>query len=169
MSVFIQKGDAPLTAAQAINRGLAMFESERAQWQREAGMLVGDQGYLEWANQWLADNAINEAHNRFNNQLAAVRAARARLAQYIVSEGRPEIREMQETGETDPETGEPILAEVVTQAAIEPLPPMVAGADDEGNAVEVRNPAIVADEAERSAAEATLAAMPAEVLGFDGP
>lgn len=167
MTVFIEKGDEPLSQAQAINRGRAIFDGELAQWQREAGLLTGDQAYVEWANQWLIDNQINEQNNRFNHQLAAVRSARARLTQYELSKGRPEIREMQETGEVDPETYEPILAEVVVQTEIEPLPQKVDGSDEDGNPVKIDNPLIVKDEAERDAAKYILSTMPEEVLNYD--
>ena len=80
MTVFINKGDAPLTPAQAINRGLALYNSEMALYQREAGMLTGSQAFATWANQWLTDNAINAANNAWNVELATYRQAMDRLA-----------------------------------------------------------------------------------------
>ena len=94
-------------------------------------------------------------------------AAVKRLAQYKLSEGRPELKEMQPTGEMafNEETGElePVMAEVVVQTAIEPLPATVEQTtyDEEGNATTetVPNPLIVKDDEERAAAEAIVKEM----------
>lgn len=171
MTVFIQKGDAPMTRRQAVKRGLRHFEAEKAYWEREQGLMESDPAYIAWAQQWIADNAVNTEHNIFNTQLAAYRAAVARLAQYRLAEGRPEVTEVQETGEFDPETGEPVTATVVTQTAVDPLEPTIEQPvyDDEGNQTgteQVPNPLIVQDDAERAEAQATIDATPAEVVAF---
>ena len=171
MTVFIEKGDAALSKRQAIKRGLRHFNAEQAYWQREAGMLMGSQEYVEWANQWLVDNQINAENNLFNNQLAAYRKATARLDQYKVADGRPEITEEQPTGEYD-EEGNEITETVVVQTAIDPVEPTVEQPvyDDEGNQTgteTVTNPLIVADEAERAAAQAVIDQIPQEVKDFD--
>jgi len=170
MTVFIQKGDAPLSKRQAEKRGRRLFDAQMQQWQREAGLLMGSQDYLEWANGWLNDNVVNAENNLFNHQLAAYRKATTRLAQYRVADGRPELTEQQPTGEYD-ENGEPITETVVVQTAIDPVEPTVEQPvyDEEGNQTgteTVTNPVIVKDEAERAEAQAVIDATPQEVKDF---
>lgn len=170
MTVFIQKGDAPMSYRQAVKRGLRHFEAEKAYWQREQGLVESDPAYFAWAVQWVTDNTVNEANNLFNHALANYRSALARLAQYRVADGRPEIWEDQPTGEFDPETGEEILAPVLVQTAIEPLSAQVEETtyDEEGNAITtmVDNPEIVRDDAERAAAQAVIDSTPQDVKDF---
>ena len=86
--------------------------------------------------------------------------ATKRLAQHVLLEGRPEVKEMQPTGEQvfNEETSEmeDVMAEVVVQTAIEPVVEFVEQTTytEEGEAVteSVRNPVIVEDEAERAKA-----------------
>ena len=149
MSVFIQKGDAPLSVRQATKRGMAYVAAELAQ----AGARTGDEellrviphadlpprlaavvqalghvSYEAFALGWEADNLINGANNLFNHQLADYRAAQARLARYRLADGRPEVTDEQqaidEQGQPvfDEATGEPVMETVVVQAAIDPLP-----------------------------------------------
>ncbi|HEY7824321.1 MAG TPA: hypothetical protein VIG24_15875 [Acidimicrobiia bacterium] len=171
MTVFIQKGDAPMSYRQAVKRGLRHFEAEKAYWQREQGMVEGDPAYLAWAGQWVQDNTVNEANNLFNRQLADYRTAVARLAQYRVAEGRPEITEDQPTGEYD-EEGNEIIETVVVQSAIDPLPaqvevPIYDETTGEQTGTEmVPNPVITEDDAERAAAQALIDATPQEVKDF---
>lgn len=173
MTVFIQRGDAHLTERQAIARGRDLFKSEWLDYQREAGLMTGAQSYLEWSNQWLNDNAVNEANNVFNRQLEAYRQAVARLAQYRAEDGRPAVFERVETGETDPETGEPISELIEVLPAVEPLPEVVPveilnhETGEVAATVDQYNPAIIADENERSAAQAVIDATPQEVKDFD--
>ena len=108
---------------------------------------------------------------QFNQQLADYRVAVARLAQYRLADGRPELTEMQPTGEQvfNEETGEmeAVMAEIIVQSAIDPLEATVEQTtyDDEGNATTetVDNPLIVADDAERAAAQAVVDATPQDV------
>lgn len=172
MTVFIQKGDTPMTVRQAVKRGLAHFNAQKQQFEREQGIVTDDPEYLAWAAQWVANNEINAANNMFNHQLAAYRAALSRLEQYPLAEGRPEITEEQPTGEFDPETGEALTALVVIQSAVDPLPAQVeAPAYDETTGEQtgvqmIPNPAIAQDNAEREQAAATIAAIPQEVKDF---
>ena len=110
----------------------------------------------------------------FNQQLAAYRTATARLAQYVLADGRAEVREMQPTGEQvfNEETGEmeDVMHEVIVQTAIEPLEPtvtrLVYSEDDPmAEPVEetIENPLITTDVAERTAAQATVDATPQPV------
>lgn len=175
MTIFIQKGDGPLSVRQATKRGLSYFEAQKMQFVREEGLLKGDQAYVEWANQWLNDNVENAANNLFNHQLTAYRASVARLERYRPADGRVEITEEQETGAFDPETGEAITETVVTAEAVDPLPATIERQvfdpeTGESAGVEtVPDPAITADDAERTAAQAVIDATPQEVRDFASP
>ena len=102
--------------------------------------------------------------------------ATERLSQYILLEGRQEIREdivvdtkevfNEETGEV--ETNE-ITEEVITQTAIEPLEEFVEVTTTDPETMEsttesVRNPLVVKDEEERAAAQAVVDATPQAVI-----
>jgi hypothetical protein len=117
----------------------------------------------------------------FDKQLAAYTEAIARLEQYPLAEGRGPITEMQETGEYDEQTGEPITQEVVISPAIDPLEPVeveetVFVTDSDGEqvldsdgmpvteTVMVRNPILVQDEGERAEAEDVIAETPEAVI-----
>ena len=110
---------------------------------------------------------------QFNQQLAAYRVATARLAQYIVADGRAEVREMQPTGEQvwNEETMEmeDVMHEVITVIAIEPVEATVTrwvySDDIEAEPTEetIENPLITTDVAERTAAQATVDATPQPV------
>ncbi len=114
---------------------------------------------------------------QFNQQLAAYRVATARLAQYIVADGRAEVREMQPTGEQvfneETEEMEDVMMEVIVQTAIEPIEAtvtrMVYSEDDPmAEPVEetIENPLITSDVAERAEAQAVVDATPQEVKDF---
>ena len=149
MTVFIHKGDAPLSVRQATKRGMAHVAAELAQ----AGARTGDEellrviphaeltlrlaavvqalgrvSYAAFALGWEADNLINGANNLFNHQLANYRTAQARLARYRLANGRPEVTEEQqsidEQGQPvfDKATGDPVTESVIVQPAIDPLP-----------------------------------------------
>jgi len=170
MTVFIQKGDAPLSYRQATKRGKRMLEAQKQQWQREQGIVENDPEYQAWAEGWIADNVVNAANNLFNHQLHAYRKATARLAQYKVADGRPEITEEQPTGEYDDE-GNEITETVVVQTAIDPVEPTVEKNvyDEEGNLTgteTVTNPLIVRDEEDRAEAQAVIDQTPQEVKDF---
>lgn len=114
------------------------------------------------------------ASKLFNQQLAAYKQAVSRLEQYRLADGRPELIESQPTGEQvfDEATGEmvDVMADVVVQTAIEPLEPTVEQTvySDEGDAeptIEVvPNPLIVADDAERDAAQDVIDSTPQAVI-----
>lgn len=109
----------------------------------------------------------------FAQQLSAYKVAVARLEQYVLADGREELREMQPTGETvfNEETGEmeAVMAEVVVQTAIEPLEPTVERTvysddmDAEPTVETIENPLITADNAERAEAQAVVDATPQAV------
>jgi len=172
MTVFIHKGDPPMSRRQAIKRGLRHFNAEKAYWEREQGIVESDPDYQAWATQWVADNVVNAENNLFNNQLAAYRKSTARLDQYKVADGRPEITEEQPTGEYD-EEGNEIMETVVVQTAIDPVEPTVEqpvydpDTGEQTGTETVTNPLIVADEAERAEAQAVIDQIPQEVKDFD--
>ena len=171
MTVFIERGDAPMSYRQAVKRGLRHFEAEKTYWQREQGIVESDPAYLAWAAQWVADNAVNEANNLFNHPLAVYHTAQARLDQYRIADGRPETTEQRPTGELD-EDGNEIMETVVVQTAIDPVEPTVEQPvyDADGNQTgteTVTNPLIVQDEAERAAAQAVIDGTPQEVMDFE--
>ena len=149
MTVFIHKGDAPLSVRQATKRGMAHVAAEMAQ----AGARTGDEellrviphadltprlaaivqalghvSYQAYALGWEADNFVNGEHNLFNHQLVVYREAQSRLARYRLADGRPEVTDEQqaidEQGQPvfDETTGEPLMETVVVQAAIDPIP-----------------------------------------------
>ena len=95
----------------------------------------------------------------------------------MLVDGRPELTEMQPTGEQvyNEETGEmeDVLHEVVVQTAVEPLPAtveiLVYNEDDpeaEPTVETVDNPEIIRDTEEREAAQAVVDATPDEVKVF---
>ena len=112
----------------------------------------------------------------FARQVEAYTAATARIAQYILSVGREEVVESQPTGEQvfNEETGEmeDVMADVVTQTAIEPMEATVEvtvyGDDPEAEpTVEtVPNPLIVADDAERAEAQDVIDSTPTPVKTY---
>lgn len=176
MTVFIQKGDAPMTHAQAVTRGLRHFEAEKAFWEREQGIVTSDPEYLEFAAKWVQDNITNAENNRFNALLARYRAALSRLAQYPLAEGRAEVTEEQETGEFD-EQGQPITETFIVVPAVEPLvaePVEYPVFDDEtgeeiGTVTEPDREVtarLERDVAERAAAQAVVDSTPQEVKDF---
>jgi hypothetical protein len=154
-----------------------------------------DQIYHEGVEAWKTTiNAVKAAHPKvepveadqqaaidshvaqyvFNQQLSAYTTATARLAQYILADGRVEVTEMQPTGEQvwNEETMEmdAVLAEVITVSAIEPLEATVTrwvySYDMEAAPTEetIENPLITADNAERVAAQAVIDATPDAVV-----
>jgi len=188
MTVFIQKGDAPLTVLQATKRGMAHVEAEFSLAGGRKGdeelvrlmpqsalperlqaivLNLGHADYATYAAAWEVDNVVNGTNNRFNHQLAAYRKAQARLSRYALSVGQEEITEERETGEFD-EDGQPFLQIVIVQPAIEPEPAEIEQAvfEPEIGFIMVPNPRVVTDQAERDMAQAVINATPEEVIEF---
>lgn len=108
---------------------------------------------------------------QFNQQLADYRVAVARLAQYVVADGRAEVTQEVVIGqEWSEETGEmtDVTQTQVTVSAIEPVAATVEVTeyDEEGNATTttVENPLITKDNEERAAAQAVVDATPQAVI-----
>ena len=110
---------------------------------------------------------------QFAQQLSAYTTATARLAHYIVADGRTEVTESQATGEQvfNEETGEmdDVMADVVTVTAIDPVEATVTrlvysdDIDEEPTEETIENPVITQDNAERAAAQAIVDATPQAV------
>ena len=110
---------------------------------------------------------------QFNQQLASYRVATARLAQYVVADGRAEVTQEVVIGqEWSEETGEmtDVTETQVTVTAIEPVEAtvthMVYSEDDpmaEPTEETIENPVITTDVAERTAAQAVVDATPQAV------
>ena len=114
------------------------------------------------------------AAKQFAKQLAAYKTAIARLAQYIVSEGRAEVTESQPTGEQvwdeDTERMVDVMTDVITVTAVEAVEAtvtrMVYDEDDpmaDPTEETIENPLITTDVAERTAAQAVVDATPQPV------
>lgn len=202
MTVFIKKGDAPLSVRQATKRGMAYVTAELAQ----AGARTGDEellrvipqenlparlldvvkalghvSYEAFALGWEADNIVNGANNLFNHQLAAYRAAQARLARYRLADGRPELTEerqvIDEQGNAlfQDATGEPLMETVVVQAAIDPIsmeieqPVYDEATGKQTSSIMVSNPDTERDDEERAAAQTVIDQTSTEVIQFADP
>ncbi|RUM48147.1 MAG: hypothetical protein DSY80_00090 [Desulfocapsa sp.] len=94
------------------------------------------------------------ADNNLLIETIAYEKATARLEQYPLADGKPEwVEHIFKGWDMDEEGNQIPICETVTHPAINPLPPMVPGYDDDGNEIQVPNPEIVKDEAERAAAQ----------------
>jgi hypothetical protein len=171
--IFVTQGDKPITDSQLQKRTQAYIERDWPQWKRERAMRTDATDLNTYMDQVAIDTDTNRANNTFNQQLAEYRKATARLAQYIVADGRPEVREMQPTGEQvfNEETGEmeDVMMEVIVQTAIEPVEPTVTrlvysdDVDAEPTEETIENPLITVDNSERAAAQAVVDATPQAV------
>ena len=169
MAIFVTKGDAPLTDAQLEKRAQKHIAKDWPPQAREKSIRTADGAFDAFMADFSANHDVNKANNVFNWQLAEYRKAKARLAQYRLADGRPEKTFEEPSGEYD-EEGDEIMHTWV-QAGIDPLDAQVEQTtyDDEGNATTetVDNPLIVADDAERAAAQAVVDNTPQEVKDFD--
>jgi hypothetical protein len=167
MTQFVTKGDAPLTPAQLEKRAQKYIKRSWPDQAREKSIRLADGAFDAFMATFSANHDVNIANNTFNWQLAEYRKATARLAQYRLADGRPEVYEDQPTGEYDDE-GNEVMESVLVQTAIDPLDATVEQTtyDDEGNATTetVDNPLIVTDDAERAAAQAVVDNTPEDVL-----
>ena len=179
MTVFVTKGDAPLTDAQVEKRAQAHIAKDWPSQAREKSIRTGDGAFDAFMATFSANHDVNIANNTFNWQLQEYRAAAARLAQYRLAVGRPELTEMQEAFDEngspvyDLLTGEQVLTEVVVQPAIDPLDATVEVAvydeltGEQTGTQAVPNPAVVKDDEERAQAQAVVDATPQGVKDYD--
>jgi hypothetical protein len=168
MTIFVNKGDAPLTDAQLHKRTQRLISRDWPQWKRERDMRKGKPELNSFMSGVEASTDTNRSNNAFNWQLAEYRTATARLAQYVLADGRAAVYEDQPTGEFD-ESGLEVVESVLVQSAIDPLDATVERlvyADDpmvEPTAETIPNPLIVQDVAERAAAQAVIDGTPEDV------
>lgn len=167
----IKKGDPPLSPSQVL-RKLTRAANRVVAPLHQNQILFMDSPLKTPIGQ--AGAAVQNASleiNVFNHQLHAYRKAVARLDHHLKSEGRPEVTEMVETGELD-ENGDPIMEEQLLISAIESVPATVARdvyneETGETTTVQVENPIITKDEAERAHAMAVITNTPQAVKDFD--
>jgi len=165
MTIFVTKGDLPLTASQLEKRAQKHINRSWPEQAREKSIRLADGAFDAFMSTFSADHDVNTANNTFNWQLQDYTKATSRLARYVLSEGRPEVYKDQPTGEF-------LTESVLVQTAIDPLDAQVEQTvyDDEGNVTGttmVANPLIVADDAERDAAQAVVDATPQDVKELD--
>ena len=174
MTVFVNKGDLPLTPAQLEKRAQKWISRSWTAQAREKSIRLADGAFDAFMTSFSADHDVNLANNTFNWQLLEYRKATARLARYVLADGRAEVTEMQPTGEQvyNEETMEmeDVMHEVITVTAIEPVEATVTrmvysdDMDAEPTEETIENPLITTDVAERTAAQATVDATPAAVV-----
>ena len=194
MTVFINKGDKPLSIRQATTRGAQIVARQLG----AAGARAGDEtifsaknheelpqrlidvlallpgspsSYSEYAAQWELSNETNSANNLFNHQLAAYKKYSQRLEQYRLSDGRQQQSEDRATGEYTDE-GVAIKESVIVSVSIDPIPAQIERlvfneeTGEESGLEMVDNPLVVADETERAEAQYIISQIPAEVADF---
>ena len=165
MTIFVTKGDLPLTAAQLEKRAQKYINRSWPEQAREKSIRLADGAFDAFMSTFSADHDVNTANNTFNWQIQDYTKATSRLARYVLADGRPEVYKDQPTGEF-------LTESVLVQTAIDPLDAQVEQTvyDDEGNVTGttmVANPLIVADDAERDAAQAVVDATPQDVKELD--
>ena len=169
MTVFVTKGDLPLTPVQLEKRAQKYIKRSWSDQAREKSIRTSDGAFDAFMSAFSADHDVNTANNTFNWQLLEYRKATARLARYVLSVGRAEVTEEQGTGTYD-DDGNEVMETVVIVTAIEPVDATVdvTTYDDEGEATveTIENPLITADVAERAAAQAVVDGTPEDVNGF---
>lgn len=169
MTVFVTKGDLPLTPAQLEKRAQKHIKRVWSDQAREKSIRLADGAFDAFMSVFSADHDVNLANNTFNWQLSEYRKATARLAQYILADGRAEVWEDQPTGEYD-EEGNEVMESVLVQSAVEPLDATVEvttyDVDGNGTTETVVNPLIVADTEGRAAAQAVVDGTLEEVKAY---
>lgn len=165
MTVFVNKGDAPLTPVQLEKRAQTYIRRSWPEQAREKSIRTADGAFDAFMATFSADHDVNIANNTFNWQLAEYRKATIRLEKYRLADGRAEQTFEEPSGEYDDEGNEIMHTWII--AAIDPLPAQVEETtyDEEGNVTTamVDNPEIVRDDAERAAAQAVVDGTPDEV------
>ena len=134
---------------------------------------TNEEGTACWEGGTIPAQVQTDAATRlFNVQLWAYRPAKARLEQYQVAVGQPEIINEVSTGETttDPDTGQvvPVYSSEVVQGYIPPVPATIEVHQyaPDGSIIStetIENPLITKDNAERAEAQAISDATPQDV------
>lgn len=178
MTVFVAKGDSPMNDNQLNKRTQRYINRDWPEWKRERSIRMDDGEFNTYMTSVSNNTDTNRSNNTFNQQLADYNAAVARLAKYRLADGRAEVTEDQETFDEfgnqvfDEQTGEPVMTPVVVVSAIDPVDPTIEQdvydemTGEVTGTETVPNPLIVADDAERAAAQAVIDATPQEVKDF---
>ena len=168
MTVFVNKGDAPLTNVQLENRAQTYIRRSWPEQAREKSIRLTDGAFDAFMSTFSTNHDVNIANNTFNWQLQEYRKATLRLERYSLADGRAEQTFEEPSGEYDDEGNEIMHTWIVP--GVEPLPATVEVTtyDDEGNATTetIDNPLLVTDNAEREAAQAIVDSTPQDVKDF---
>ncbi len=170
MTIFVTKGDAPLTPTQLEKRAQKHIARSWSPQARERSIRQADGLFDAFMAAFSADHDVNVTNNTFNWQLQEFRKAAARLEQYVLADGRAEVYEDQWNGEHD-DDGDEIMESVLVQPAIKPLDAQVEQPtyDDEGEQTGtemIDNPLIVQDDENRADAQSVIDATPQAVKDF---
>ena len=167
MTLFVNKGDAPLTPVQLEKRAQKYIKRSWSDQAREKSIRTSDGAFDAFMSTFSTNHTTNVTNNTFNWQLSEYRKAAARLARYIVADGRAEVTEEQGTGTYD-DDGNEVMETVVTVTAVDPVEATVdvTTYDDEGEATveTIENPLITSDVSERDTAQAVVDGTPQEVV-----
>jgi len=168
MTIFINKGDLPLTDYQLEKRSQAHILMEWLPQDREKSIRKEDNKFNEFMQQFSESHKTNVANNLFNLQLANYKSAIQRLSRYKLSEGQEALYEDVPTGEFD-EEGNELFENILIQPQIDPLqvtievPVFNEETGEQMGTEEIPNPLIVQDEKERSDAQEVVDDTPNEV------
>ena len=91
MTLFVTKGDAPLTDAQLEKRAQRNIAKVWPDQAREKSIRLADGAFDAFMSTFSTNHDVNITNNTFNWQLAEYRKATARLAQYVLADGRAEV------------------------------------------------------------------------------
>lgn len=176
MTVFIAKGDAPMTDTQIHKRTQAYINLDWPDWERERSIRLNDGQFNTYMETVTADTDINRANNLFNQQIVAYVAAVERLNRYQLSVGKDAVMGEQPVFDENgfpvfDENGEQVTETVEVAPAIDPLDPTIEQPvynemGEQTGTETVPNPLIVADDAERAAAQDVIDNTPPEVIAF---
>ena len=168
MTLFVSKGDAPLTSVQLENRAQTYIRRSWPEQAREKSIRKADGEFDAFIAAFSADHAVNTTNNTFNWQLQEYRKAVLRLEKYVLADGRAEQTFEEPSGEYDDEGNEILHTWIAPGVEALPATVEVTTYDDDGNATveTVDNPLIVADDADRDAAQAVIDATPDDVKAF---
>ena len=88
MTQFVTKGDAPLTPVQLEKRAQKHIKRVWPDQAREKSIRLADGAFDAFMSTFSTNHDVNIANNTFNWQLQEYRTATARLAQYVLADGR---------------------------------------------------------------------------------
>jgi len=83
MTIFVTKGDLPLTASQLEKRAQKHINRSWPEQAREKSIRLADGAFDAFMSTFSADHDVNTANNTFNWQLQDYTKATSRLARYV--------------------------------------------------------------------------------------